>query len=84
MFLKADHLNLWFDSYNQDNEPENTQVLHDVSFEVKSGETTALVGESGSGKSEFPVAEDLVAVLLAEKEQVRCVFFAVGCFLHAP
>ncbi len=51
MFLKADHLNLWFNSYNHDNEPEQTQVLHDVSFEIKSGETTALVGESGSGKS---------------------------------
>ncbi len=51
MFLKADRLNLWFNSYNNDNELEHTQVLHDVSFEVKSGETTALVGESGSGKS---------------------------------
>ena len=51
MFLKADHLNLWFNSFSQDDEPELTQVLHDVSFEVKSGETTALVGESGSGKS---------------------------------
>ncbi len=51
MFLKANHLNLWFNSYNHKNEPEHTQVLHDVSFEIKSGETTALVGESGSGKS---------------------------------
>ncbi len=51
MFLTVDHLNLWFNSYNRDNEPEHTQVLHDLSLEVKSGETTALVGESGSGKS---------------------------------
>jgi len=51
MSLKADHLNLWFNSYNDDDEPVHTQVLHDVSFEVKSGTTTALVGESGSGKS---------------------------------
>jgi len=51
MSLKVDHLNLWFNSYSHDSKPEHTQVLHDVSFEVKKGETTALVGESGSGKS---------------------------------
>jgi len=51
MFLKAEHLSLSFNTYNRDNEPEHTQVLHDVSFTIKSGETTALVGESGSGKS---------------------------------
>ena len=68
IFLKADHLNLWFDSYNQDNEPENTQVLHDVSFEVKSGETTALVGESGSGKS---VTAFSILRLLEESSSVR-------------
>ena len=68
MFLKADHLNLWFDSYNQDNEPETTQVLHDVSFEVKKGETTALVGESGSGKS---VTAFSILRLLEESSSVR-------------
>jgi len=51
MLLTVDHFNLWFQSFNENNEPEQTQVLHDVSFEIKSGETTALVGESGSGKS---------------------------------
>ena len=68
MFLKADHLNLWFNSYNQDNEPVNTQVLHDVSFTVKSGETTALVGESGSGKS---VTAFSILRLLEESSSVR-------------
>ncbi len=68
IFLKADHLNLWFDSYNQDNEPENTQVLHDVSFEVRRGETTALVGESGSGKS---VTAYSILRLLEESSSVR-------------
>lgn len=68
IFLKADHLNLWFDSYNLDNEPESTQVLHDVSFTVKSGETTALVGESGSGKS---VTAFSILRLLEESSSVR-------------
>jgi len=51
MLLTVNHLNLWFQSFDTNNQPEQTQVLHDVSFEIKSGETTALVGESGSGKS---------------------------------
>ncbi len=51
MLLTIDHLSLWFHSYSQYNQPEQTQILHDVSLAVKAGETTALVGESGSGKS---------------------------------
>jgi len=51
MLLTINNLNLWFHSYNQDNEREQTQILHDVSIAVKAGETTALVGESGSGKT---------------------------------
>ena len=51
MLLTADHLNLSFNSYNQDNNPVSTQILHDVSFAIDGGKTTALVGESGSGKS---------------------------------
>lgn len=32
-------------------EPEVKEIIHDVSFQAKAGQTTALVGESGSGKS---------------------------------
>ena len=51
MFLEIDHLNLWFNNFDDDNEPVQHQVLFDVSLTLKKTETAALVGESGSGKS---------------------------------
>jgi lipoprotein-releasing system ATP-binding protein len=43
--LKVEHAVKYF------YEPEEFQVLRDISFEVKKGEFLALVGKSGSGKS---------------------------------
>ena len=51
MFLEIDHLNLWFNSHNEENQPVQNQVLFDVSLSLTKGQTVALVGESGSGKS---------------------------------
>lgn len=51
MFLEIDHLNLWFNSYDEDSQPVKSQVLFDVSLSLAKGHTVALVGESGSGKS---------------------------------
>src|SRR5437588_488130 len=43
--LTAEHLNKYF------HEPEDFQVLKDVSLSVKKGEFVSLIGKSGSGKS---------------------------------
>ena len=51
MFLEIDHLNLWFNNFDDDNNSLQKQVLFDVSLVLQEGETAALVGESGSGKS---------------------------------
>jgi len=51
MFLEIDHLNLWFNSYDDENRAVRNQVLFDISLTLEMGQTVALVGESGSGKS---------------------------------
>ncbi len=51
MLLTVDNFNLWFHGRNEQNIPVQTRVLHNISFTVPRGKTTALVGESGSGKS---------------------------------
>jgi microcin C transport system ATP-binding protein len=51
MFLEIDHLNLWFNSFDENSHPVRNQVLFDVSLSLEKGQTVALVGESGSGKT---------------------------------
>jgi microcin C transport system ATP-binding protein len=51
MFLEIEHLNLWFNSFDEGNTPVQSQALFDVSLTLQKGATAALVGESGSGKS---------------------------------
>lgn len=46
MLLKIDNLSAGFTLQDDD-----VDVLHDVSLEIRQGQTVALVGESGSGKS---------------------------------
>ncbi|WP_366515490.1 ABC transporter ATP-binding protein/permease, partial [Nitrosomonas sp.] len=41
--IRFDHVNFSYDT--------NRQILFDVSFEIRSGQTIAVVGQSGSGKS---------------------------------
>jgi microcin C transport system ATP-binding protein len=51
MLLEINKLDLSFYLDTGKKQPEEKQVLFDISLTVKSGETVALVGESGSGKS---------------------------------
>ena len=44
--LKVENLNLWFDG-----DYSSPQILNDVNFEIRKGETLGIAGESGCGKS---------------------------------
>ncbi|WP_457575702.1 ABC transporter ATP-binding protein [Desulfomarina sp.] len=68
MLLTVNNLNLWFHGRNKENIPVQTQVLHNISFTISRGKTTALVGESGSGKS---VTAYCILRLLEENSSVR-------------
>lgn len=69
MLLTIDKLNLSFHTDTGLRQPEEKQVLFDVSLTVKSGETVALVGESGSGKSVTALS---VLRLLEDSSVVSC------------
>jgi microcin C transport system ATP-binding protein len=69
MLLNIDQFNLSFYLDTGKKEPENKQVLFDVSLSVKQGETVALVGESGSGKSVTALS---VMRLLEDSSRVDC------------
>jgi microcin C transport system ATP-binding protein len=51
MLLDITNLNLWFGSDTSTGDRSRTQVLRDVSLQIKKHQIVALVGESGSGKS---------------------------------
>lgn len=61
----AIHLPQRFNHNNTNNSKYKT-VVHDVNFEVQSGETLALIGESGSGKSMTALA--IMQLLPAQAE----------------
>jgi microcin C transport system ATP-binding protein len=68
MFLEIDRLNLWFNSFDENNRPVEKQVLFDVTLALEKGRTTALVGESGSGKT---VTAASILRLLEESCNIR-------------
>ncbi len=69
MLLEIDNLNLSFYLDTGKKQPEEKQVLFDVSLAVDNQETVALVGESGSGKSVTALS---VLRLLEESSQTNC------------
>ncbi len=69
MLLEIDRLNLSFHLDTGQAQPDEKQVLFDVSLNVDQQETVALVGESGSGKSVMALS---VMRLLEESSEVSC------------
>jgi microcin C transport system ATP-binding protein len=68
MLLEIDKLNVSFRLDSGSQQPEENQVLHDVSLSLDQGQTVALVGESGSGKSVTALS---ILRLLEEGSQVH-------------
>jgi len=69
MLLKIDNFNLSFFIDTGKKLREKKQVLFNVSFSIKSGQTIALVGESGSGKSVTALS---IMRLLEDSSRVEC------------
>ncbi len=59
--LKVDHLTVTFKNLKPNFKFDVTEVVHDMSFEVKDGEIFGVLGASGAGKS--VLAEALVGLL---------------------
>lgn len=68
MLLQVDKLSTWFAVETASSQSDYTQVLHNISFTINSGETVALVGESGSGKTVTALS---VLRLLEETSKVK-------------